>query len=153
MTGLHRISQSNLGLVNCWNRRVLPVAPRPREGPLTEPTAGPQPCPRERVLMPLKRPCRRDRERRGREKPTFARCGAGVSESSLPTVRGRPRTDWTSLGARRCRPASIAREANTASFSASRPCGSRSSRDGAGGFEVCWARFGGPSALNPSTAG
>jgi hypothetical protein len=35
------------------NRRVSPVAPRPGEGPLTEPTAGAQPWPRERVLMPL----------------------------------------------------------------------------------------------------
>jgi hypothetical protein len=34
------------------NRRVSPVAPRPGEGPLTEPTAGAQPWPRERVLMP-----------------------------------------------------------------------------------------------------
>src|SRR5437667_12242816 len=34
------------------NRRVSPVAPRPREGPLTEPTAGAQPWPRERVLTP-----------------------------------------------------------------------------------------------------
>src|SRR5580692_1974528 len=32
-------------------RRISPVAPRPREGPLTEPTAGAQPWPRERVLM------------------------------------------------------------------------------------------------------
>jgi len=39
---------------NGRNRRVSPVAPRPREGPLTEPTAGPQPWPRERVLVPLK---------------------------------------------------------------------------------------------------
>ena len=37
--------------VDCF-RRVSPVAPRPREGPLTEPTAGAQPWPRERVLMP-----------------------------------------------------------------------------------------------------
>jgi hypothetical protein len=37
---------------NGWNRRVSPVAPRPCEGPLTEPTAGAQPWPRERVLMP-----------------------------------------------------------------------------------------------------
>jgi hypothetical protein len=36
--------------------RVSPVAPRPREGPLTEPTAGAQPWPRERVLLPLCRP-------------------------------------------------------------------------------------------------
>jgi hypothetical protein len=47
---------------NGWNRRVSPVAPRPCEGPLTEPTAGAQPWPRERVLMPLKRPSRSARE-------------------------------------------------------------------------------------------
>jgi hypothetical protein len=40
------------GGTKVWNRRVSPVAPRPREGPLTEPTAGVQPWPRERVLMP-----------------------------------------------------------------------------------------------------
>jgi len=39
------------------NRRVSPVAPRPREGPLTEPIAGAQPRPQERVLMPHSRPC------------------------------------------------------------------------------------------------
>ena len=33
-------------------RRVSPVAPRPREGPLTEPIAGVQSRPQERVLMP-----------------------------------------------------------------------------------------------------
>src|ERR1700736_2470861 len=38
------------------NRCVSPVAPRPGEGPLTEPTAGAQPWPRERVLMPQSRP-------------------------------------------------------------------------------------------------
>jgi hypothetical protein len=37
------------------NRPVSPVAPRRREGPLTEPTAGVQPWPRERVLMPHSR--------------------------------------------------------------------------------------------------
>jgi hypothetical protein len=42
------------------NRRVLPVVPSPREGPLTEPTAGAQPWPRERVLMPH---CRHSSER------------------------------------------------------------------------------------------
>jgi hypothetical protein len=41
---------------NGRNRRVSPVAPRPRESPLTEPTAGVQPWPRERVLMPLSGP-------------------------------------------------------------------------------------------------
>jgi hypothetical protein len=47
----------------CWNkiganggnRRVSPVAPGPREGPLTRPTAGAQPRPQECVLCP-KRP-------------------------------------------------------------------------------------------------
>ena len=38
------------------DRRVSPVAPRPREGPLTEAIAGVQPRPRERVRMP--HPCR-----------------------------------------------------------------------------------------------
>jgi len=33
-------------------RRVSPIAPRPREGRLTEPIAGAQPWLRERVLMP-----------------------------------------------------------------------------------------------------
>jgi len=33
-------------------RRVSPVAPLPREGPLPEPKAGAQPWPREGVLMP-----------------------------------------------------------------------------------------------------
>jgi hypothetical protein len=41
-------------VADCF-RRVSPVAPRPREGPLTEPTAGAQPWPRERVLMPQRR--------------------------------------------------------------------------------------------------
>jgi hypothetical protein len=39
--------------------KPIAVALRPREGLLTEPTAGVQPWPRERVLMPLKGPCRR----------------------------------------------------------------------------------------------
>src|SRR5215469_11568574 len=37
------------------SRRVSPIAPRHREGPLTEPKAGAQPRPQERVLMPS--PC------------------------------------------------------------------------------------------------
>ena len=51
------------------NRRVSPVAPRPGEGPLTEPTAGAQPWPRERVLMP-----QRSRSRDWRDR---ARCAFG----------------------------------------------------------------------------
>ena len=34
-----------------YRHRVSSVAPRSREGPLTEPTAGAQPWPRERLLM------------------------------------------------------------------------------------------------------
>jgi hypothetical protein len=36
----------------------LPVAPRPREGPLTEPIAAVQPWLRELVFLPLERSCR-----------------------------------------------------------------------------------------------
>jgi hypothetical protein len=36
-------------------RRIFFLAAHPGEGPLTEPTAGAQPWPRERVLMPLSR--------------------------------------------------------------------------------------------------
>jgi len=42
----------DLGPVNDQNRRVLPIAVRLGEGPLTERTAGVQPRPRERVFMP-----------------------------------------------------------------------------------------------------
>jgi len=70
-------------------RRISPVAPRPREGPLTEPTADAQPWPRERILMPLKRPCRRDRgtARSGGEQP-FPICPA--SEPMDPAQHGDP---------------------------------------------------------------
>jgi hypothetical protein len=47
-----RISWFDYGPLNGRNRRVSPVAPRPREGPLPEPAAGAQPWPRERFLMP-----------------------------------------------------------------------------------------------------
>jgi len=43
------------------NRRILLVAVRSGEGPLTEPITATQAQPPERVFMPLKRPCRRDR--------------------------------------------------------------------------------------------
>jgi hypothetical protein len=45
-------------LTNGRNRRVLPIARRSGEGRLTQPKAGAQPWPRERVLMPLSRPSR-----------------------------------------------------------------------------------------------
>jgi hypothetical protein len=38
MTAIGRPYRLNVGLPNGGNRRVSPVAPRPREGPLTEPT-------------------------------------------------------------------------------------------------------------------
>src|SRR5205085_12139449 len=49
-SGWGRLLRANGG-----NRRASPVTPRPREGPLTEPTAGPQPCRREPLFMPLSR--------------------------------------------------------------------------------------------------
>jgi hypothetical protein len=51
-------------------RRVSPVAPRPREGPLTEPTAGAQPWPRERVLMPHPGPSRYHNEKVVEKRPS-----------------------------------------------------------------------------------
>src|SRR6516225_278531 len=39
--------------MNGWLRRFSPVAPRSREGPLTEPTTAAQPYRRQLVLMPL----------------------------------------------------------------------------------------------------
>src|SRR6516162_8736265 len=51
-------------------RRVSPVARRPREGPLTEPIAGAQPRPQERVLMPQRRPPQVTGPRRSRQTPS-----------------------------------------------------------------------------------
>ena len=56
LEGPARVSRTlplDLGPANGPNRRVSPVPPRPREGPLTELTAGAQPWPRESFLMPL----------------------------------------------------------------------------------------------------
>jgi hypothetical protein len=55
MTAEGRPRRFHRGPANAPYRRVSPVAPRPREGPLTGPTAGAQPWPRERVLMPHSR--------------------------------------------------------------------------------------------------
>src|ERR1700726_4820342 len=44
-----------------WNRRISPVAAHSGDRLLSEPTAGTQPCRREPLFMPLKRPCRYDR--------------------------------------------------------------------------------------------
>jgi hypothetical protein len=46
---------SNPVWANDSYRRLSPVAPRPSEGLLTEPTTDAQPWRRERVLMPLSR--------------------------------------------------------------------------------------------------
>ena len=51
-------------------QRVSFVALRPREGPLTEPTADAQPWPRERVLVPL---CRLAPRNPAREMQSFTR--------------------------------------------------------------------------------
>src|ERR1700758_4579018 len=45
MSGLGRLQRFSCCPANGGYRRVPPVAPRPREGPLTEPTAGAQPWP------------------------------------------------------------------------------------------------------------
>src|SRR5258707_2431717 len=69
------------------NRRVSPVAPRPGEGPLTEPTAGAQPWPRERVLMPQNRRSRRasgSAESGGQG--TFPICPAFEAHASKPVI-------------------------------------------------------------------
>ena len=56
-SGYRRMSDGRFatGRPNGRFRRVSPVAPRPGEGPLTEPTAGAQLWPKERVLMPQMR--------------------------------------------------------------------------------------------------
>ena len=64
------------------NRRVSHVAPRRREGPLTEPIAGAQPRPQERVLTPLSCHSR------------LARAGP----LRLFSVVGRPQTETTQVG-------------------------------------------------------
>jgi hypothetical protein len=71
-----RLEPPNQGRPDDRFRRVSPVAPRPREGLLTEPTAGAQPWPRERVFMPHSRPCQREE--------ATARSG----ESGLPDLLG-----------------------------------------------------------------
>jgi hypothetical protein len=43
-----------------WNRRIFPVAERRGQSRLTEPLADAQFQQRERVFVPLKRPCRLD---------------------------------------------------------------------------------------------
>src|SRR6516162_6786560 len=60
-----RVSCFHRGPANGRNRRVSPIAPRPREGPLIEPTADARPGPRERVLMP--HTCRSQLDKIGRK--------------------------------------------------------------------------------------
>jgi hypothetical protein len=61
-SGTSRRDPFATGQPNGSFRRIFLLAAHPGEGPLTEPTAGAQPWPRERVLMPHKRPYRRARE-------------------------------------------------------------------------------------------
>ena len=63
------------GLTNGRCRRVLPIAPRPREGLLTEPTVGAQRWPWERVLMP--------------PYPTFALMASDGSRGRIPNASPR----------------------------------------------------------------
>jgi hypothetical protein len=71
-------------------RRISPVAAHSGDRLLSEHTAGTQPCRREPLFMPLKRPCRRDRRtaRSGGELP-FPICRARVAhfESRPSPVR------------------------------------------------------------------
>jgi hypothetical protein len=90
--------------VNDRLRRVVsPVAPRPREGPLTEPTAGVQPWPRERVLMPRSRP---SRQRKHVPASGASRSFSGPGNEWLPPS-AKPRTIRScrsagAVGPRRC---------------------------------------------------
>jgi len=49
---LGRTLPLDLGPANDRNRRVSHIAPRPRERPVTQPPAGVQPLPQERILVP-----------------------------------------------------------------------------------------------------
>jgi hypothetical protein len=57
--GFGRRTRFNHRLVNGGYRRISPVPPCPREGPLTEPTPAVQPSRREKLFMPLSRPLSR----------------------------------------------------------------------------------------------
>jgi hypothetical protein len=48
-----RLQRFSNGPANGWNRRILVVARRPGDGPLTEPTAAARACRREPVFLPL----------------------------------------------------------------------------------------------------
>ena len=99
-------------------RRVSPVAPRPREGPLTEPIAGAQPRPQERVLMPLSRHSGKHREsagwlpsrdsRRALSRPApDARFSAAFANQSRPAASSLRRAPAPARPARRHQPAPV----------------------------------------------
>ena len=71
-------SRFRSGTTNGRNRRVSPVAVRPGEGPLTEPTAGTQPCRWQPLFMPplrsLPKASRRFSVRGGLRPPTASAC-------------------------------------------------------------------------------
>jgi hypothetical protein len=56
MSGSGRFDSFDPGQPNGWFRRVSPVAVRPGEGPLTEPTVATQPWRRKSLFMPQSRP-------------------------------------------------------------------------------------------------
>jgi len=71
-------------------RRVSPVAPRPREGPLTEPIAGAQFRPKERVLMPLSDTRRGHQKRVGGRFLPFSQSARAVFRTEVwPSLRRR----------------------------------------------------------------
>jgi hypothetical protein len=81
---------------NSRYRRISPVAPRPGEGPLTEPAAGAQPWLRERVLCPertsgagTKRHVWMTPSKQGR----FGMCAA-VGCGHVSGLRSRPYDRW-----------------------------------------------------------
>ena len=70
-------------------RRVSPVAPRPRECPLTEPIAGAQFRPKERVLMPLSDTRRGHQKRVGGRFLPFSQSARAVFRTEVwPTPAG-----------------------------------------------------------------
>jgi hypothetical protein len=57
MALMGRVPRFDCGSANGRYRRIFLLAAHPGEGRLSQPTAGAQPWPRERVLMPRNRHC------------------------------------------------------------------------------------------------
>jgi len=86
-TGLGRTLPLDLGLPTGRNRRVAPVAARSGDRLLSEPIAGTQPCRREPLFMPLRRPCGQAGSRPGGSiadlRQSHNSYGSGVANSPL----------------------------------------------------------------------